>query len=65
MTDNKASLRVAETDPKFVGRGIALVDQRITADLDLKTGDVIEISGTDVRHMHCCGQVNNLILVRH
>ena len=45
MTDNKASLRVAETDPKFVGRGIALVDQRITADLDLKTGDVIEISG--------------------
>src|SRR6476619_3743526 len=45
MTENKASLRVAETDPKFVGRGIALVDQRITADLDLKTGDVIEISG--------------------
>lgn len=45
MNDNKASLRVAETDPKFVGRGIALVDQRITADLDLKTGDVIEISG--------------------
>ena len=45
MTDNKASLRVAETDPKFVGRGIALVDQRITAELDLKTGDVVEISG--------------------
>jgi transitional endoplasmic reticulum ATPase len=45
MTDNKASLRVAETDPKFVGRGIALVDQRITAELDLRTGDVVEISG--------------------
>src|SRR6476620_4123012 len=45
MTDNKASLRVAETDPKFVGRGIALVDQRTIADLDLRTGDVVEISG--------------------
>ncbi|HMK57674.1 MAG TPA: AAA family ATPase, partial [Nitrososphaeraceae archaeon] len=45
MIDNKASLRVAETDPKFVGRGIALVDQRITAELDLRTGDVVEISG--------------------
>lgn len=45
MTDNKASLRVAETNPKFVGRGIALMDQRITAELDLKTGDVVEISG--------------------
>jgi transitional endoplasmic reticulum ATPase len=45
MNDNKASLRVAETDPKFVGRGIALVDQRTIADLDLRTGDVVEISG--------------------
>ena len=45
MTDNQASLRVAETDPKFVGRGIALVDQRIIADLELKTNDVVEISG--------------------
>ncbi len=45
MTDNQASLRVAETDPKFVGRGIALVDQRIISDLGLKTGDVVEISG--------------------
>src|SRR6476619_6903972 len=45
MNNNKASLRVAETDPKFVGRGIALVDQRTIADLDLRTGDVVEISG--------------------
>src|SRR6478735_11734836 len=45
INDNKASLRVAETDPKFVGRGIALVDQRTIADLDLRTGDVVEISG--------------------
>jgi transitional endoplasmic reticulum ATPase len=39
------SLRVSETDPKFVGRGIALVDPKAMIELGLSTGDVIEISG--------------------
>ena len=39
------SLRVSETDPKFVGRGIALVDPKVMINLGLSTGDVVEISG--------------------
>jgi transitional endoplasmic reticulum ATPase len=44
-TENKMSLRVTETDPKYVGRGIALVDPKVMSDLDLSTGDVVEVSG--------------------
>jgi transitional endoplasmic reticulum ATPase len=43
--NNKVSLKVAETNPKFVGRGMALVDPKIMEEMDLSTGDVIEISG--------------------
>ncbi|HEY7080489.1 MAG TPA: AAA family ATPase, partial [Nitrososphaeraceae archaeon] len=42
---NKSILRIAETDPKFVGRGIALIDPKIMEQLSLSTGDVIEIAG--------------------
>jgi transitional endoplasmic reticulum ATPase len=41
----QVSLRVAETDSKFVGKGIALVDPKVIKDLVLNTGDVVEISG--------------------
>lgn len=41
---NQISLRIAETDPKFVGRGVALVDPKVMNDLDLGTGEVVEIS---------------------
>jgi transitional endoplasmic reticulum ATPase len=41
---NQISLRIAETDPKFVGRGVALVDPKVMNDLDLSTGEVVEIS---------------------
>jgi transitional endoplasmic reticulum ATPase len=37
---------VTETNPKFVGRGIALVDPKIVEKLGLSTGDVIEIRGS-------------------
>ncbi|MDQ5842203.1 MAG: CDC48 family AAA ATPase, partial [Thermoproteota archaeon] len=43
--NSKVSLKVAETDPKFVGRGMALVDPKVMEEMDLSTGDVIEISG--------------------
>jgi transitional endoplasmic reticulum ATPase len=43
--DKKVSLKIAETNPKFVGRGIALIDPKVMADMQLSTGDVIEISG--------------------
>jgi transitional endoplasmic reticulum ATPase len=42
---DEISLRVAETDPKYVGRGIALIDPKIMEDLKLGTGDVLEIAG--------------------
>ena len=43
--NNKVSLKVAETNPKFVGRGMALVDPKVMEEMDLSTGDVIEVSG--------------------
>jgi transitional endoplasmic reticulum ATPase len=43
--NNKVSLRVAETNSKFVGRGMALVDPKVMEEMDLSTGDVLEISG--------------------
>ncbi|MFL6490688.1 MAG: AAA family ATPase, partial [Nitrososphaera sp.] len=43
--NNKVSLRVAETNQKFVGRGMALVDPKVMEEMDLSTGDVLEISG--------------------
>src|ERR1044072_3908686 len=39
------TLKVAETNPKLVGRGMALMDPKAMEDLDLSTGDVIELSG--------------------
>src|SRR5918912_2559627 len=43
--DNYLTLKVAETNPKFVGRGIALIDPKVMEELNLATGDVIEITG--------------------
>lgn len=48
MGSNKISditLRVAESDPKFVGRGIAHVDPEIIEQMNLKTGDVLQVAG--------------------
>ena len=41
--DNNLLLKVAETNPKFVGRGIALIYSKSMEELNLATGDVIEI----------------------
>src|ERR687889_476785 len=43
--NNNLLLKVAETNPKFVGRGIALIDPKVMGELNLATGDVIEITG--------------------
>ena len=42
---NDITLRVAESDPKFVGRGIAHIDPQIIEQLNLKTGDVLQVAG--------------------
>ena len=42
---NNSTLRVAESDPKFVGRGIAHIDPLVVEQLQLKTGDVLQVSG--------------------
>jgi transitional endoplasmic reticulum ATPase len=47
--NNNLTLRVTETNPKFVGRGIALVDPKVIENLGLSTGDVIEIRGSRKR----------------
>jgi transitional endoplasmic reticulum ATPase len=42
---DKTTLRIAESDPKFVGRGIANIDPQVMEKLNLTTGDVLEVSG--------------------
>ncbi|HEY9387580.1 MAG TPA: CDC48 family AAA ATPase [Nitrososphaeraceae archaeon] len=42
--DNSITLRVGETNSKFVGRGIGLIDPKVMEDLGLSTGDIIEIA---------------------
>jgi transitional endoplasmic reticulum ATPase len=43
--DGKISVKIAETNPKFVGKGVALLDPKIMDDLQLSTGDVVELFG--------------------
>src|SRR5579875_1036477 len=43
--DNKVVLKVAETNPKFVGRGMALLDPKVMDEMGLTTGDIIELTG--------------------
>ncbi len=38
-------LKIAETDIRFVGKGLALVDPKVMDDLQLGPGDVIELKG--------------------
>lgn len=42
-SDSPISLKIAETDPKFVGKGMALVDPEVMEEAQLKPGDVIEV----------------------
>jgi transitional endoplasmic reticulum ATPase len=42
---NPVNLKVAETNPKLVGRGMALLDPAVMEEMGLSTGDVIEITG--------------------
>ena len=43
--NDKVTLKVAETNPRFVGRGMALMDPMVMEDLSLSTGDVVELTG--------------------
>ena len=38
------SLKVTETNPKFVGKGMALIDPKVVEEIQFTTGDVIEIT---------------------
>jgi transitional endoplasmic reticulum ATPase len=44
--NNRITLKVAETNPKFVGRGMALVDPRVMEEMGLSAGDVTEIGSS-------------------
>jgi transitional endoplasmic reticulum ATPase len=41
--DQSKSLKIAETNSKFVGKGMALVDPKVMEIMDLTPGDVIEV----------------------
>lgn len=43
--ENSITLKVAETNPRLVGRGMALIDPKIREELDLSPGEVVEVSG--------------------
>jgi transitional endoplasmic reticulum ATPase len=43
------SLKVTETNPKFVGKGMALIDPKVVEEMQLTTGDVIEITTSSGR----------------
>ena len=62
--DNIASLRVAETLPKFVGRGIGLIDPKAMEDLNLSPGDVVEIASRRKVVMYCYGLDSQTTIVR-
>lgn len=61
--NNNITLRIAETNPKFVGRGIALIDPKVMKELSLSTGDVIEIAGKRKLLVYS-GQASRLIMVK-
>jgi transitional endoplasmic reticulum ATPase len=43
-SDGFVSLKVTETNAKFVGKGMALIDPAVVEEMKLTTGDVIEIT---------------------
>ena len=48
-------LKIAETDIKLVGKGLALVDPKIMDEMHLKMGDVIELKGKrNVSYVRLC-----------
>jgi len=57
----KMTLRIAETNPKFVGRGVALLDPKVMDDLHLSTGDVIELWEKEILFYY--GPASRLIMI--
>ena len=43
--EKSVTLRVAETNSRLVGHGIAVIDPKVMEQLGLTSGDVIEITG--------------------
>ena len=43
-SDSFVSLKVSETNAKFVGKGMALIDPAVVEEMKLTTGDVVEIT---------------------
>jgi len=48
------TLRVSETDSKFVGKGIAVIDPKAMKELQLAAGDVLEISAGSKKKEQLC-----------
>ena len=43
--DKTVTLRVAEAQHRYVGRGMAMIDPKVAEELGLTAGDIVEISG--------------------
>jgi len=45
VNDQIKLLKIAETDIRFVGKGLALVDPKVMNEMNLDSGDIIELKG--------------------
>src|SRR5215210_3157192 len=45
VNDQLKLLKIAETDIRFVGKGVALIDPKVMDELNLGSGDIIELKG--------------------
>ena len=63
-SDSFVSLKVSETNAKFVGKGMALIDPAVVEEMKLTTGDVVESLRLAARKKLslCCGQVSPKIM---
>ncbi|MGD1838722.1 MAG: CDC48 family AAA ATPase [Nitrososphaeraceae archaeon] len=54
MENKKISLKVCETNSRFVGRSVALIDPKIIEENNLNPGDVLELSNTKTKNKSYC-----------
>jgi transitional endoplasmic reticulum ATPase len=53
-SDDFVSLKVTETNAKFVGKGMALIDPAVAEEMKPTTGDVVEITTSSGKRKTFC-----------
>ena len=54
MENKKISLKVSETNSRFVGRSVALIDPKIIEENGMNPGDVLELSNSKTKNKSYC-----------